>query len=68
MPRISHEQMPVAALERAALGGALATNRWPQPEILGRSGSTRAPGRPATPPAAAAFDRLGAPERSRSPA
>jgi len=38
MPRISHEQMPVAALERAALGGALATNRWLQPEMLGCSG------------------------------
>ncbi len=37
MPRIPHEQMPIAALERVALGGALATNRWLQPEMLGRS-------------------------------
>jgi len=38
MPRFPHEQMPVAALERAALGGPMATNRWLQPETLGRSG------------------------------
>jgi len=66
MPRIPHEQMPVAALERAALGGPLATNRWLQPEARAL-GSTRPPDRPGMPPGAAAFDRLGAPERGRSP-
>ncbi len=38
MPRMPHEQMPVSALERAALGGALAANRWRQPGMLGCSG------------------------------
>ena len=30
-------QLPVEALERAALGGLLATNRWLQPEMIGAS-------------------------------
>jgi len=38
MPHIPREQLPVAALERAALGGLLATNRWLQPEMLGALG------------------------------
>jgi len=66
MPRIPHEQMPVAALERAALGGALATNRWLQPEMLGRSGllefQTSSRRRLVLQPS----KRLGAPERGRS--
>jgi len=36
MPRVPREQLPVAALERAALGDLLATNRWLQPGCSGR--------------------------------
>src|SRR5581483_6959356 len=38
MPRFAREQLPVEALERAALGSVLATNRWLQPELLGALG------------------------------
>jgi hypothetical protein len=38
MLRIPREQMPVAALERAALGGPLTTNRRLPSELHGRSG------------------------------
>lgn len=35
---IPHDEQPVSALARAALGGLLATNRWLQPEMLGALG------------------------------
>jgi hypothetical protein len=38
MPRIGRAELPVEALERAALGSVLATNRWLQPELLGALG------------------------------
>jgi len=67
MPRIPHEQMPIAALEREALGGPLATNRWLQPEMLGRSGLLDLQAGPrrrlVLQPSTAS-----APERGRSPA
>jgi hypothetical protein len=38
MPRIPRGDLPVEALERSALGGLLATNRWLQPEMIGALG------------------------------
>jgi hypothetical protein len=38
MPRIGRDRLPVAALERLALGTTLATNRWLQPELVGALG------------------------------
>ena len=62
MPRISREDMPVEALERAALGGLLATNRWLQPEMLGALGLLELQAGPRCRLVLKAFDRLGAPE------
>jgi len=46
MPRIAREELPVEALERVALGGLLATNRWLQPNCSGPSAcSSCRPGR-----------------------
>jgi hypothetical protein len=61
MPRIPREQMPVEALERAALGGLLATNRWLQPEMLGALGLLELQAGPRCRLVLQAFDRLGAP-------
>ncbi len=35
---VPREELPISALERAAIGGVLATNRWLQPEALGAFG------------------------------
>jgi hypothetical protein len=61
MPRIPREQQPVEALERAALGGLLATNRWLQPEMLGALGLLELQAGPRCRLVLQAFDRLGAP-------
>jgi len=61
MPRMPREQLPVAALERAALGGLLATNRWLQPEMLGALGLLELQAGPRCRLVLQAFDRLGAP-------
>jgi hypothetical protein len=55
------EDMPVEALERAALGGLLATNRWLQPEMLGALGLLELQAGPRCRLVLQAFDRLGAP-------
>jgi hypothetical protein len=62
MPRLPREQLPVEALERAALGGLLATNRWLQPEMLGALGLLELQAGPRCRMVLRAFDRLGAPE------
>jgi hypothetical protein len=62
MPRIPREQMPVEALERAALGGLLSTNRWLQPEMLGALGLLELQAGPRCRLVLQAFDRLGAPQ------
>lgn len=62
MPRVPREEMPVPALERAALGGLLATNRWLQPEMLGALGLLELQAGPRCRLVLQAFDRLGAPE------
>ena len=62
MPHIAREDQPIEALERAALGGLLATNRWLQPEMLGALGLLELQAGPRCRLVLTAFDRLGAPE------
>ena len=61
MPRIPREEQPVEALERVALGGLFATNRWLQPEMLGALGLLELQAGPRCRMVLQAFDRLGAP-------
>jgi hypothetical protein len=61
LPRIPPADQPVEALERAALGGLLATNHWLQPEMLGALGLTELQAGPRCRKVLAAFDRLDAP-------
>jgi len=61
MPRIAREELPVEALERVALGGLLATNRWLQPELLGAVGLLELQAGPRCRLVLQAFDRLAAP-------
>ena len=61
MPSIPRAQMGEAALERAALGGLLATNRWLQPEMIGALGLLELQAGPRCRLVLQAFDRLGAP-------
>ena len=61
MPHVPREEQPVAGLERAALGGLLATNRWLQPEMLGALGLLELQAGPRCRLVLQAFDRLGAP-------
>ena len=61
MPRVPLAEQPEAALERAALGGLLATNHWLQPEMLGALGLVELQAGPRCRKVLAAFDRLGAP-------
>jgi hypothetical protein len=61
MPRIPRAEQPVEALERVALGGLFATNRWLQPEMLGALGLLELQAGPRCRMVLQAFDRLGAP-------
>ncbi|HEU0131113.1 MAG TPA: iron-containing redox enzyme family protein [Mycobacteriales bacterium] len=61
MPRVPLADQPVAALERAALGGLLSTNHWLQPEMLGALGLIELQAGPRCRLVLRAFDRLGAP-------
>jgi len=61
MPHLPREQVPVQALERAALGGLMATNRWLQPEMVGALGLLELQAGPRCRLVLQAFDRLGAP-------
>ena len=54
-------EQPESALERAALGGLLATNRALQPEMLGALGLTELQAGPRCRMVLRAFDRCGAP-------
>jgi hypothetical protein len=62
MPHIPRDDQPIEALERAALGGLLATNRWLQPEMLGALGLIELQAGPRCRLVLQAFDRLGAPK------
>ena len=61
MPHVPRQRLPVEALERAALGGLLATNRWLQPEMLGALGLLELQAGPRCRLVLQAFDRLRAP-------
>jgi len=61
MPRIPRAELPVEALERLALGGLLATNRWLQPELLGAVGLLELQAGPRCRLVLQAFRRLDAP-------
>jgi hypothetical protein len=61
MPHLPLSGQPTAGLERAALGGLLATNRWLQPEFLGALGLTELQAGPRCRLVLQAFDRCGAP-------
>ena len=62
MPSVPREEQPVTGLERSALGGLLATNRWLQPEMIGALGLLELQAGPRCRLVLKAFDRLGAPE------
>jgi hypothetical protein len=59
LPHIAPEQLPEEALERAALNGLLATNRWLQPEMVGALGMTELQAGPRCRMVLQAFERLG---------
>jgi hypothetical protein len=61
LPRIPPEEQPVEALERSALNGLLATNRWLQPELVGALGMTELQAGPRCTMVLQALQRLGAP-------
>jgi hypothetical protein len=58
---LDRDQMPIEALERVALGGLFATNRWLQPEMLGALGLIELQAGPRCRLVLQGFDRLGAP-------
>ena len=59
LPTVPRSEQPVEALERAALNGLLATNRWLQPEMIGALGLTELQAGPRCRMVLKAFDRLG---------
>jgi hypothetical protein len=61
MPRIPTDELPTEALERAALNGLLATNRWLQPELVGALGMTELQAGPRCRMVVQGLERLGAP-------
>jgi len=65
LPLLAREDQPTEALERAALGGLLATNHWLQPEMLGALGLIELQAGPRCRLVLQAFDRLGAPAGAR---
>lgn len=62
MPRLPRSSLPVAALERAALGGVLVTNRHLQPEAIGALGLLEMQAGPRCRAVVRALRRLDAPE------
>ena len=61
MPRLPRSELPVEALERTALGGLLATNRWLQPEMVGALGMIELQAGPRCRLVVKGFDRVGIP-------
>lgn len=61
LPTIPRSELPVAALERQALGTTLATNRWLQPELVGALGLIELQAGPRCRRVAAGLRRIGAP-------
>src|SRR4051812_26005348 len=56
---VPREDLPVEALERAALGSLLATNRWLQPEMIGALGLIELQAGPRCRKVVRALERLG---------
>lgn len=65
LPDIPVDERPTAALERAALGGLLATNRWLQPEMIGALGLIELQAGPRCRMVLQAMERIGAPEQAQ---
>jgi hypothetical protein len=61
LPHVPREQLPVEALERVAVGGLLATNRWLQPEMVGALGLLELQAGPRCRLVVQGLERLGAP-------
>ena len=59
LPELPRTELPVEALERAAMGGLLATNRWLQPEMIGALGLLELQAGPRCRLVLQGFDRLG---------
>jgi hypothetical protein len=62
LPDVPRSALPVEALERAAMGGLLATNRWLQPEMIGALGLLELQAGPRCRLVLQGLDRLGAPQ------
>ena len=62
MPVLPRTELPVEALERSAIGGLLATNRWLQPEMIGALGLLELQAGPRCRLVLQGLERLGAPE------
>jgi len=62
LPRLRWDELPLSALERSALNGLLATNRWLQPEMIGALGLLELQAGPRCRRVVRALRRLGAPE------
>ncbi len=58
LPLLARDELPDAALQRAAFSGLLATNRWLQPEMVGALGLTELQAGPRCRLVLAAFERL----------
>jgi hypothetical protein len=65
IPVLPRADLPKPALERAALGGLLATNRWLQPEMLGALGLTELQAGPRCRLVLQGFERLGLPREAQ---
>ncbi len=61
LPRTPRAQLPQSSLDRAALNGLLATNRWLQPELVGALGLLELQAGPRCRKVVQALVRLGAP-------
>ena len=61
LPHLPRELLPVEALERVAVGGLLATNRWLQPEMIGALGLLELQAGPRCRLVVQGLERLGAP-------
>ena len=61
LPRVPRSQLPQSALDRFALNGLLATNRWLQPELIGALGLLELQAGPRCRKVVQALTRLGAP-------
>jgi hypothetical protein len=64
LPRLARSELPQSSLDRTALNGLLATNRWLQPELVGALGLLELQAGPRCRKVVRALNRLGAPADS----